>query len=156
MCDYCDCRSRPLLAELGAEHVSIASMIRAVRDALRGEDGACLPERARLLHQALSRHSVLEERTLYPELQGAGISEEELVEEHARIDATIDAAAAGVANANELRAALSDLEDHTHREEFDLFPATHQLLGDRAWDRINVERERLRDQGPATVPSDEP
>jgi hemerythrin-like domain-containing protein len=143
MCDYCDCRTRPLLAELGRQHELITAAIGRLRDAVRGPRPEAVPERAAELRDLLEPHAHLEEDTLYTELSGAGISEQAMVHEHSRIDAIVGAAAAGQASGDEVLTALGELEGHIHREEYDLFPATHQLLDDPAWDRITARRQQL-------------
>jgi hemerythrin-like domain-containing protein len=143
MCDYCDCRTRPLLAELGQQHEAITSAIGLLRDAVRGPEPKTIADRAAELRDLLEPHARLEEETLYTELSGAGLSEEDMVHEHSRIDAIVAAAAAGQASGDEVLTALGELEGHIHREEYDLFPATHQLLDDGAWDRIAARWQSL-------------
>ena len=139
MCDYCDCRTRPLIAELGEQHADITATIGRLRRAMQGGDP--LDGIAAELAGLLRPHSELEEATLYPELPGVDIAEEPLVADHDAVDAVIAAVAAGGAT-DGLADALDALERHIRTEEFDLFPAAHQLLDDGAWDRIEARHGR--------------
>ncbi len=148
MCDYCGCRSRPLIAQLGHDHDRLRSLVRDLRRALdRDPAGVAAP--AGRLAAMLEAHSALEEGGLYVELDRAGISPDQLLDEHATVDATVRAAADGHGEATALRKALHTLDDHITREEYDLFPGAHQLLADDAWDRL--EQHRL-DHGPHGEP----
>lgn len=89
MCDYCDCRSRNLIAALGQDHDQIRSLMATVRFALAGDDW---PAAAGAL-AALAPHSELEEGGLYRELADAGVPTDGLYAEHASVDSTIAAAA---------------------------------------------------------------
>ena len=136
MCDYCDCRTRPLLAQLGADHEQIVVMASRLRAAVDPDDRMRL---ARQLREALDLHSRREEAALYPELARAGVPTDALHAEHAEVDATL-ASAAGERDVVDVdvRKVLDELDEHIHREEYDLFPAAHQILDDAAWDRIDA------------------
>lgn len=139
MCDYCGCRSRALIAQLGVDHDTLRSLVRDLRRALdEGPAGVVAP--AGRLAARLEDHSALEEGGLYVELDRAGIGAAQLREEHTLVDATIRAAAAGRAEPVALREALRILDDHITREEYDLFPGAHQILADDAWDRLEHHR----------------
>lgn len=84
MCDYCDCRTRPLLAQLGADHERIGVLA------------------ARLLRDVEAANRSSARRTV--------------------------------------RELAEMLEAHIDREEYDLFPAAHQILDDPAWDRLEAHR----------------
>lgn len=136
MCDYCDCRTRPLLAQLGGDHERIMAVAGRVRTAADAEDRM---HTARGLRTMLDAHSRREEAALYPELALAGVPTDALEAEHAEVDATLRSAAAGVAiEWTQVTEALERLDSHIHREEYDLFPAAHQVLDDAAWDRIDA------------------
>ena len=151
MCDYCGCRSRPLIARLGHDHDMLRSLVRALRRTLDGDPAgvAAMVAPAGHLAAMLEDHSALEEGGLYVELDRAGISPDQLLDEHATVDASVRAAADGHGDAVALRKALQTLDDHITREEYDLFPGAHQLLTDEAWDRL--EQHRL-DHGPPGAP----
>lgn len=128
VCDYCDCRSRPLLRRLGADHERIAALAaQARRD----------PSAGGPLADAVAADARLEEAGLYRELAAAGVAGiDTLAADHARLDAALHAAARG-GDAAELGASLDELAAHIRAEEYDLFPAAHQLLDDAAWDRVD-------------------
>lgn len=137
MCDYCGCRSRPLFARLGVDHEHISGLAGDVRRALGEDDRPAAAAALSALAEALRPHSELEERKLYPELAAEGISSDHLYTEHGDVDAAISQALAGSDEAwAAIPPALDKLARHIHTEEYDLFPAAHQLLGDGAWDRI--------------------
>jgi hemerythrin-like domain-containing protein len=137
-----------LIAQLGHDHDTLRSLVRALRRALdRDPAGVAAP--AGRLAAMLEHHSALEEGGLYVELDRAGISPDQLLDEHDSVDATVRAAAEGHADAETLRQALQTLDDHINREEYDLFPGAHQLLAEDAWDRL--EQHRL-DHGPPGEP----
>jgi hemerythrin-like domain-containing protein len=136
-----------LIAQLGHDHDTLRSLVRALHRALdRDPAGVAAP--AGQLAALLEDHSALEEGGLYVELDRAGISPVQLLDEHATVDAAVRAAADGHGDAVALREALQTLDDHITREEYDLFPGAHQLLPDDAWDRL--EQHRL-DHGPPSV-----
>ena len=139
MCDYCDCRSRPLLEDLGRQHELINAAVSRLRACMSSGDLDAVRSVAAELASALAPHSTTEEDTLYPELARAGIPDDDLRREHRSVDDAIRAAIDDpVVNEEDLRAALDELQGHIHREEYDLFPAAHQLLSDQAWERIDA------------------
>lgn len=130
MCDYCGCRTRHLIADLGEAHARISAMIASIRAALdRGEPSDELRD---ALEAVLAPHSELEETGLYVELAAIGLDTERLATEHHHVDQAL----AGH-DPDQVRHALDVLATHIHIEEFDLFPAAHQLLDDEAWDRLD-------------------
>ena len=138
VCDYCGCRSRPLLDELGREHERIGELGADLRRRLAaGADDAAVAEGARRLATVLADHSAREERGLYVELDASGVGMAAMHAEHHHVDAAMRAAAAGAVDREALVAALDLLARHVHDEEYDLFPTAHQLLDDAAWDRLD-------------------
>jgi hypothetical protein len=138
MCDYCDCRTRPLIAELGEQHAGITAAIARLRLAQR-EDRPLGPPAAALV-TLLQHHSALEEATLYPELPAVDIPDAPLVAEHDAVDRALGRVAGGH-DEDALDDVLDALERHIRTEEYDLFPAAHQLLDDQAWDRIDARHD---------------
>jgi len=137
MCDYCGCRTRPLIAELVHDHERIAALSAEVRKRITaGADDASVSDGARRLEQVLAPHSAREEGGLYVELDASGISAAALRDEHRHVDEALADAAAGDVDRPALVAALDVLDRHVHDEEYDLFPAAHQVLDDAAWDRL--------------------
>lgn len=143
VCDYCDCRTRPLLAHLGADHERILTGVHGLRTATDSGDADRRMVLAGELVDVLEEHGRLEEAALYPELALAGVPTDAMEAEHEDVDAVLRrAAGAPEVDPVELATALRRLEAHIHREEYDLFPAAHQVLDDAAWDRIHLELER--------------
>ena len=117
MCDYCDCRSHPELAELSDEH----DRIHVLLDRLRST--------ADELRNALDAHTRREERGVFAQLRqevDAAYLARFLVD-HERVHELVDA-----------------LTDHIAREETDLFPAAHQLLSPRQWEAMAAPQETVR------------
>ena len=140
MCDYCDCRTRPLLARLGEEHGRILALVGTI-ERLAATGAGVVEARSALEELAglLEPHSAAEEVGFYVELARAGIDTEGLSADHGHVDGTVRDAARGDAPAwAVLPQALMALRDHIRREEYDLFPAAHQLLSSDAWDRIDA------------------
>ncbi len=122
MCDYCDCRSHPTIAAFGEDHARIGSLAeRATSDA------GALAEIVALLE----RHGAEEEAGLYRELAGVGIEVAHLHDEHEEIHAALH-----TGEPDRIAVALRRLHAHIRDEEYDLFPAAHQLLDDEAWARL--------------------
>jgi len=119
MCDYCDCRTRPSIAAFGSDHERIGSLLHELE---QGGDPSALLE-------LLEAHSLREEAGLYTELAAAGVDVSELSDEHAQIHA-------GLRHGDP--AAATALRSHIHAEEYDLFPAAHQVLDHAAWDRVDA------------------
>lgn len=142
VCDYCDCRTRPLLAHLGADHERILTGVHGLRAASEPRDADRRMALAAELVDVLEEHGRLEEAALYPELALAGVPTDAMEAEHEEVHAVLRTAAeTSEVDPAALETALRRLEAHIHREEYDLFPAAHQVLDDAAWDRIHLELE---------------
>jgi len=140
MCDYCDCRTRPPLERLGRDHERIVGSAQRLRARVHVDDMARLE--ARSLQQLLEDHDQWEEAGLYAELDRAGIDTTDLRADHEAIHAILGAAADGSAiEPDSVLRALDQLQEHIHREEYDLFPAAHQVIDDAGWDRIEQALE---------------
>lgn len=144
MCDYCDCRTRPLLARLGEDHGRILALVGTIeRLAATGATAADAHQPLAELAELLVPHSAAEEEGFYVELAHEGIDTEGLSADHDHVDGTLRDAARGDATAwAVIPQALMALRDHIRREEYDLFPAAHQLLSSEAWDRIDAATPR--------------
>lgn len=137
MCDYCGCRTRTLLATLGVDHDQVRSLSAAVRVGLAEGAHQDVVRDLRALARVLEPHSALEEGGLYLELAAEGVPTAALAAEHEAIDAAVVAATGGPLDPTGVLGALDRLAEHIRTEEYDLFPAAHQLLGDDAWDRLD-------------------
>lgn len=138
MCDYCDCRRIPEIADLGSEHEQIEDLADLVLKAVKDGEPAIDALFPRLI-AALTAHVHREEAGIFIEARAAGLAAEyvedleddhrhfaELLRDPTRLDA----------------AAVEGLFDELHRhiavEEYDLFPATAQLLTADQWERITT------------------
>ena len=137
MCDYCDCRSQPAIADLSADHDRLRSLTAELRRTVRGGDRARLPDVTSRLAVVLVPHGEREERGVFAALAAAGVDPayvERFTRDHDALDALLDAASHGDTDA---ALALADLLDgHLLREESDLFPAARQLLSPADWDLV--------------------
>lgn len=137
MCDYCDCRSRPLIAELGEDHARISTLSALLRERAEAGDRSGAARAAADLAAILDPHSRKEEAGLYRELEAIGFDADDLEAEHARVDDAVAGAVAATADLAAVVDALDALTRHIRTEEYDLFPAAHQLLDHDAWDRLS-------------------
>lgn len=138
MCDYCDCRSRNQLAAFGREHAEILVRVHDLERLLDAEETERTSALVADLLGLLDPHSRSEEVGLYRELDEAGVDVGHFSDEHQEVHELLRCP-----SNSERAAALAHLRGHIHREEYDLFPAAHQLLDDAAWDRLE------RDSAPA-------
>ena len=138
MCDYCGCRARALLERLGRDHERIMAVARRLRSSFDVDDATDRMHHARELQRLLETHDRIEESGLYPELDRAGVPTAHMQAEHGAVDGALHAAAdPGPVEPDRVIRALDVLEEHIRREEYDLFPAAHQLIDDAGWDRID-------------------
>ena len=133
MCDYCDCRRIPEIARLGQEHETIQELAdEAMRLAKAG--AAELPAAIARLREALAPHAAREENGVFTQARIVGLGPEyvdDLEEDHERFVRLLDGPEA--LDPESLEALLDDLHRHIAIEEYDLFPAAAQLLGDAQW-----------------------
>ena len=129
------------MAQLATDHERFTRLANQVRTALAADDRDTARSALHELAARLRAHDALEEGGIYPELIADGLVTDALAAEHAAVDATIAAALTGSDRGwADLDAALDRLAAHIAHEEYDLFPAAHQLLSDAAWDRIDRHR----------------
>lgn len=152
MCDYCSCRSMPVIEDLGADHEALlargADVLRAIG---RGDHATAGAELDRLV-QDLRHHTVVEEASVFAGLRAAGEMldhVEVLTGDHAAVWSDLarldhldgvewDAAVARL---------LDELHDHITREEYDLFPAMLVAIGPGDWEAIEQAAARERAHG---------
>ena len=139
MCDYCDCRSQPAIAELTADHETLRALTAEVRRAVRSSDVVRLPAVTRRLADALPPHAEREERGVFAALERVGAdpaSVARFTRDHETLHTLLGASCDGEPDA---ALALADLlDDHIAREESDLFPAARQLLAPADWDVVDA------------------
>ena len=114
------------------------AVARRLRSSVDADDVTVRMHDARDLLRLLETHDRIEESGLYPELDRAGVPTAHMQAEHHAVDAVLHAAAEPEPiEPGEVMRALDVLEEHIHREEYDLFPAAHQMIDDAGWDRID-------------------
>jgi len=133
MCDYCGCRSEPEIAALSADHERMLALTAGLRRALAADvpANALIDELAGLL----GPHARREERGVFAALVAEGIDAEYVMRFEHEHD-TLEELLAGAERRQQMLRIVDLLEDHILREESDLFPAAHQLLGSDAWATI--------------------
>lgn len=149
MCDYCGCRSDGPIARWGEEHAVILSGAGEVIRALDANDVPSARTHLAALALLLGPHAEMEEATLFAELRTEG----ELVEEVERLEgehAGMRLAIGGLAElddgqwATTVRQLMSNLKTHIEVEEYDLFPASWQMLSTHGWGHV-VDRMKQID-----------
>ena len=132
MCDYCGCRSEPEIAALSADHERLLALTAQLRRAHEAGDTA--PELVAELAGMLAPHARREEHGVFAALIAEGIDADYVARfelDHSTLEELL---ARG--EASDMVRLVDLLEDHILREESDLFPAAHQLLGSVAWATI--------------------
>jgi hemerythrin-like domain-containing protein len=133
MCDYCGCRSEPEIAALSADHERMLALTAGLRRALAADVPA--NELVDELAGMLGPHARREERGVFAALVAEGIDAEYVMRFEHEHD-TLEELLAGADRRQQVLRIVDLLEDHILREESDLFPAAHQLLGSDAWATI--------------------
>jgi hemerythrin-like domain-containing protein len=133
MCDYCGCRSEPEIAALSAEHEHMLTLTAQLRRAQEG--GVEASEVVAELADMLGSHARREERGVFAALLAEGVDAEYIERFEHEHDTLEELLSGGDAPSQALRL-VELLEGHILREETDLFPAAHQILGSDAWATI--------------------
>lgn len=152
MCDYCSCRSMPVIEDLGADHEALLDLADDVeRSIARHDESAARRQFARLV-EGLRLHTAVEEASVFAALVAA----RELVDDvdaltgdHNKVWTDVenldllegDAWGAAVARV------LADLRGHITQEEYDLFPATLVAIGPQEWDAVELAAAGVRGHG---------
>jgi len=140
MCDYCDCRSHPQIADLNADHEILLIQLNELERVVDAGDDAAAAKLLSPMSDLLHRHADKEERGVYPQLVEAGVDEEyvgRFEHEHRLIDTAAEAGT-GTGWQSAARHLIDQLRDHIFNEETDLFPAAHQMLTPEQWDAIDA------------------
>jgi hemerythrin-like domain-containing protein len=137
MCDYCDCRARWPIEELGEEHARLAVLSHDVRASLAADDLGHARHLFNELVELLDAHSAKEEEGLFAALR----AEHELLDDIAALIGEHDELAALIVDGDSdfpssALEVLRQLEQHVQREEYDLFPATRLALSPAGWDMV--------------------
>jgi hypothetical protein len=138
MCDYCDCRSHPVIASLSADHGALQGLLDRLGEAVDHDDAVGAATLGRALHALLVAHATSEERGIFAALRASDVDPgyvDHFEDDHRRIHRLVDdlSGPGWRQAAHELG---SVLHHHIDREETDLFPAAHQLLVPAQWARI--------------------
>jgi hemerythrin-like domain-containing protein len=133
MCDYCGCRSEPEIAALSADHEHMLELTAQLRRA--HEMGVSALDVVAELAGALGPHARREELGIFAALVAEGVDAEYVAVFERDHDIIHDLLSRDDAPSQALRI-VELLEDHILREESDLFPAAHQMLGSDAWATI--------------------
>lgn len=136
MCDYCDCRRIPEIADLGEEHDRIEDLADEVLRSLKDGDST-VPALLDRLIAVLTEHVAREERGVFVEARAAGLAPEyvdDLEDDHRRFAAVLSDP--GALDAEHAEALFDELHRHIAIEEYDLFPAAAQVLTEDQWERI--------------------
>ena len=149
MCSYCGCEAEPAIALLMGDHATVASLIRAAESRLDAGDIDRAFEVAADIQVIFGRHSRMEERGLFAQLQAAGEATEEvatLVVEHRKITAGLSAAA-GARDGALLKRVLEFLSCHAQTEDNDLFPFALQRLPNEKWAFVEEVHQAMLTRG---------
>lgn len=152
MCDYCGCRSLPVIDGLGDDHEALLAHCGAVRRAVAaGDDVAARAALAELIDR-LRLHTAIEEATVFRALVAAGEfadTVDELDDDHRRARAAIDELVSLPAAVwpSAALALVDDLRHHIAREEYDLFPAVGVALSAAQLDQIEATERSMRIDG---------
>lgn len=141
MCNYCGCRSFPLIAQLSEEHEQIANAAGRLRRAITNREADPATALDELL-ALLKPHTSTEETGLFAELRAEGSLNEavaKLCAEHDDIHGALGAVDRAAPDWPAVLAALGRLHRHIDNEEHGLFPASVIALPIDAWDRITTQ-----------------
>ena len=147
MCDYCSCRSMPVIEELGADHEDLLARAGRVRTLIADGDRSLARAEFDDLLARLRVHTEVEEASVFAGLRTAGELLDDvdaLSADHAHVWSV--ASELGVDDARDAAVIqlLDDLHEHITREEYDLFPATLVAIGPTEWDHIEMAGHEAR------------
>ncbi len=153
MCDHCNCRDFPPIAELSREHEAILALAAPLAAATRGAT-ASDPSVAVRLVELLRLHSAKEEVGLYPlliaEMGAPPDAFDHLEEEHVEILAAIEAGTFD-------HLALYALQRHIEEEEEVLFSGALFHFDGSTWDDLEAAHRAVdAGQPPRLVASGAP
>ena len=149
VCSYCGCEAEPVIALLMDDHATVASLIRDAERRLENGDIDRAFEAAADIQIIFGRHSRMEEKGLFAQLQAAGEASDEvaaLTAEHRKITAGLSAAA-GARDGILLRRVLEFLAAHAQIEDNDLFPFALQRLPNERWGYVEEVHQAMLTRG---------
>lgn len=147
MCNHCNCREYPAIAELSREHDEILALAVPLAEATR-TGGALDANAVRRLLEILQLHSAKEEAGLYPlliaEMDETPDAFDHLEDEHVEVLAAI-----GSGTFDHL--ALYALQRHIEEEEEVLFSGALFYFDGATWDDLDAAHQRVRDDAAAML-----
>lgn len=135
MCEYCGCRSIPLIGRFSDEHYEVVNLCGDLKRAI--ERGGDVAAAAKALDAVLFPHTEAEEVGLFAEMRKDSTYEatiDSLCAEHESLDDQLTRIAAGAHE--EYEAFEYALRRHIDHEENGLFPAAAVSLDGDQWERI--------------------
>jgi hemerythrin-like domain-containing protein len=142
VCDHCNCRDYPPIAELSGEHEEILRLAAGLADATRRGAAVDIAAAGRLV-EILRLHSAKEEAGLYPlliaEMDDAPDAFDHLEAEHVEVLASI---ASGTFD----HLALYALQRHVEEEEEVLFSGALFHFDGATWDDLETAHRRVNDE----------
>jgi hemerythrin-like domain-containing protein len=147
MCDYCGCRSMPVIADLSDDHERILVLADDIRRALAAGAIDAATTTLGHLRDVLAVHHAVEEASILPALAAEGLTEQ--TDSQASEHEASAMALAGLHDASDpsLPRLLDEIHDHIAREEYDLFPAALLAIGQGDWDRVERRAAEARTHG---------
>ena len=140
MCDYCECRSRPQIAVLSADHDTLVELLDELGVWVAADDRPHARHVLSRLHNLLHDHAGREERGVFAQLRRE-VRDEAYVamfeRDHEVLHGLLDACA-GDEWQRPARELIVVLREHILREETDLFPAAHQMLEPEHWSAVDA------------------
>jgi len=148
MCEYCGCQAVPAIAELTREHDAVVALISQVRAAHGAGNVAAMAVLARRIAVILGPHTQVEEEGLFPALDDDFPDQvAALRAEHRRVEAVLDAAAAGVPAEpgwpDRFLTMVEMLREHILKEQDGVFPAALTGLRTADWEAVDAVRARV-------------
>jgi hypothetical protein len=141
MCDYCSCRTVPVIAELAADHEALLELAARTRAAIAAGDRDTAARHLGRLIEGLHQHTATEEAGLFrvaaraPELLDVV---HDLEHDHTDVWRAVGEFGDLASWDRQVRALVDDRRAHIAREEYDLFPATLVALGPAAWEEVSA------------------
>lgn len=141
MCEYCGCRSVPLIGELMDEHTALLDQAAHIRHALAEQRWDLAADLITVFTHVLRVHVAREERGVFRAMRDQGEYAEEvaaLESEHLDLEASLarldQSAPEGLVARFE--ALVGELSEHVEREDLGIFPVAVVSLGATGWQTV--------------------
>jgi len=147
VCEYCGCKSVPLIRELMDEHTALLDQAVHIRHALSKERWDLAAQLLQVFTHGLDTHVTREERGVFAAMRDSGDFVDEVIALEAEHDA-LDAAVvrldpdtpAGLAA--RFDALVAELTEHIEREDLGIFPVAVVTLGGSGWKTVQDAHDR--------------